>query len=209
MKLTKYEHACFTIEKNNQILVVDPGEFATDFITPTNVVAIVITHGHADHLDHDQITAIIDKNQDALIIGCEDVTSKIEVFETKTVTSGEHFTVGNFDLEFFGGTHALIHKSIPLVGNLGVLINDLLYYPGDSFTLPSKAVDTLAIPAAAPWMRVGEAMDFLMTVHPRFVFPTHDAILSAEGKAITDSLLGKMAKECGSEYKRIDSPLEI
>ena len=25
MKLTKYEHACFTVEKDGKLLVVDPG----------------------------------------------------------------------------------------------------------------------------------------------------------------------------------------
>lgn len=209
MKLTKYEHACFTIEKDNQVLVVDPGNFSADFLPPENVVAIVITHQHGDHFDQEQIAAIIDKNPDASIISVGDVTPKIEVFETKTVQAGDKITVGLFDLEFFGGTHALIHESIPPIANVGVLINDLLYYPGDSFTIPAKPVDTLAIPAAAPWMKIGEAMDFLTAVQPRLAFPTHDAILSAQGKELADALLGMTAEKCGTEYKRLTSPLEI
>jgi L-ascorbate metabolism protein UlaG (beta-lactamase superfamily) len=48
MQLTKYEHACFTVEKDGQLLVVDPGNFTTDFIAPEHVVGIVITHSHQE-----------------------------------------------------------------------------------------------------------------------------------------------------------------
>jgi L-ascorbate metabolism protein UlaG (beta-lactamase superfamily) len=56
MKLTKYEHACFTVEKDDQVLVVDPGSFSSDFIAPAGVVAIVVTHEHGDNFDPEQIT---------------------------------------------------------------------------------------------------------------------------------------------------------
>ena len=209
MKITKYEHSCFTAEKDGQILVVDPGGFTTDFITPENVIGIVITHEHGDHFDHEQIEAIIDKNPDAVIIAHESITSKIEVFETRSVSAGETITIGPFNLEFFGGHHALIHESMPGIANLGVMINELLYYPGDSFTLPQKSVDALAIPASAPWMKMSEAMDFLAAVKPRFAFPTHDAILSDVGKGLSDRLLGNIASENGIEYKRLETPVEI
>lgn len=209
VKLTKYEHACFTVEKNNQVLVVDPGGFTTDFITPENVVGIVVTHEHGDHFDHEQITAIIDKNPDAIIIGHESITSKIDVFETKSVASGDIIDLGEFELEFFGGEHALIHISKPVVANLGVMINELLYFPGDSFTLPMKPVDTLAIPAGAPWMKISEAMEFLVAVNPRFAFPTHDAILSESGKELSDQWIGGIANTSGTEYKRLEAPIEI
>lgn len=209
MKITKYEHACFTAEKNGQILVVDPGAFTTDFIPPENVIAIVITHEHSDHFDHEQLAAIIDKNPDAVIVGHASITSKIEVFETREVSAGEKLTIGEFDLEFFGGEHALIHISKPIVANLGVMVNDLLYFPGDSFTLPHKPVDTLAVPVSAPWMKMAEAMDFLVDVHPRFAFPTHDAILSGSGKQLSDVWLDGIAAANNIEYKRLENPIEI
>jgi L-ascorbate metabolism protein UlaG (beta-lactamase superfamily) len=209
MKITKYEHACFTAEKDGQILVVDPGAFTTDFLSPENVVGVVITHEHADHFDHEQLEAIIDKNPEAVIIGHASITSKIEAFETRQVNAGDKLTVGEFDLEFFGGEHALIHESKPIVANLGVMINELLYFPGDSFTLPNKPVDTLAVPASAPWMKMSEAMDFLVALHPRFAFPTHDAILSNSGKGLSDVWLGGIAADNGIEYKRLESPIEI
>lgn len=209
MKLTKYAHACFTLEEDGWILVVDPGGLSVDFLPPENVVAIVITHEHFDHLDHDQLAGIIDKNPDAIIISHEAVTSKIETFQTQSVSPGETTTVGPFTLSFHGGTHAVIHSSVPTVANLGVIINELLYYPGDSFTLPGVPVDTLAIPASAPWMKIGEAMDFLTTVKPRLAFPTHDAMLSDAGKESSDAWLVRAADTCGTEYKRLSDTIEI
>jgi L-ascorbate metabolism protein UlaG (beta-lactamase superfamily) len=211
MKLTKYEHACFTAEQDGQLLVVDPGGFTTDFIAPSGVIGIVVTHEHGDHFDHDQIASIIDKNPDAVVIGHPDVVSQIEAFETRAVNAGDTSDIGPFHLVFRGGQHALIHSSIPVIANLGVLINDLLYYPGDSFVLPGVSVDTLALalPAGAPWMKTGEAMDFLLAITPRLVFPTHDAFLSDAGKAQADRLLGDIARQNGIEYARLTDPIDL
>lgn len=209
MRLTKYEHACFTVEKDGQFLIVDPGNLSTDFISPENVVAIVITHEHGDHFDHDQLAGIIDKNPDAIIVSHPDIISKIEVFETKPVQAGDALTVGPFSLEFFGGQHAIIHPSIPPVVNLAVLINDLIYYPGDAFTLPFRPVDTLALPTGAPWMKLSEAMDFLVEVKPRFAFSTHDNLYSTNGSSIIDRILTGIATAHDIEYARLKDPIEI
>lgn len=209
MKLTKYNHACFSLEKNGKLLIIDPGNFSTDFIAPNNVVGIVITHSHADHFDPEQIAAIIDKNPEAIIISNQEVTSLIEAFTTQTVKAEDRITVEPFTLEFFGGLHEMIHRNIPLIANLAVMIDDLLYYGGDSYALPKKPVDTLALPAGAPWLKIGEAMDYLIAINPRLAFPTHDAVLSDEGKELADRLLLATAERYAIEYKRLEAPVEI
>lgn len=211
MKLTKYAHACFTVEQDGQLLVVDPGNFSNDFVARDNVVAVVITHEHGDHSDADKLAAIMNKNPQAIIFAHPSITATLpRKYLTKSVQAGSGVTVGPFTLEFFGGQHALIHASIPAIPNLGVMINNTLYYPGDSFSLPGDhRVDVLALPAAAPWMKLGEAMDFLATVKPRLAFPTHDALLSDAGKSIADRLLLTVAKQGGSDYRRLTEPLEL
>lgn len=209
MKLTKYTHACVTLEIDSKMLVIDPGSFSSDFIPPAGIVGIVITHEHGDHLDSELIAACIDKNPDAIIVGPESVTAKIEAFTTKTVVAGDHLTIGAFDLQFFGGEHAEIHRSIPVIPNLAVMVNDLFYYAGDSYTLPQVPVDALAVPAGAPWLKIGEAMDYLAAIKPRLAFPTHDAVLSDMGKSFADTLLGAHANRYGIEYRRLDAPVEL
>lgn len=209
MKLTKYRHACFTVEKDGKVLVVDPGGFSTDFIAPENVIAVVITHEHPDHFDAEHLAEIMDKNPEATIFAPHSISDKLEAFNHQAVDPSEAIDVAPFSLTFHGGQHAAIHEDIPRIENVGVLINDLLYYPGDSFVLPGKSVDTLLLPASAPWMKIGEAMNFLGAVKPRLAVPTHDAILSVEGQEIADRLLGGAAETIGCEYTRLEAPIEI
>lgn len=214
MKITKYEHACFTVEHQGKLLVVDPGAYTTDLAAPENVVAIVVTHEHADHFDVAALGAIIAHNPDAVVIAHGDITRQFgannETLPYKTVTSGDEVKVGPFDLRFFGGEHATIHPDIPQIANLGLLINDTIFYPGDSFVDPGVQVKVLALPVAAPWLKISESIDYLLAVKPSIVFPTHDAILSKAGKGLPDTMIPPFAEKVGATFKRIDdAPLEI
>jgi L-ascorbate metabolism protein UlaG (beta-lactamase superfamily) len=209
MKLTKFEHACFTVEKDGQVVVVDPGAFTMDFVVPENVVAIVVTHEHQDHFEPAKLHAIMDKNPNAKIYAHVDVTSQMQDLPAVAVDAGEVVEIGDFKLEFFGGKHALIHPSMPIAANLGVMINDSIYHPGDSFTLPNKPVDVLALPVGAPWLKISEAIDFLNTVKPQIVFPTHDAILSEIGKGLADRIVPMLNTNATGKYQRIDGSIDI
>lgn len=208
MKLTKYEHACFTIEHDGKILIVDPGVYTSNLNTPENVSGVVVTHEHADHFDSSALGAIIAHNPDAVIIGPPSVTKQIEgALPTQTVHGGDTVHLESFQLRFFGDTHATIHESIPIIANVGVLINDTVFYPGDNFTTPGVEVDTLALPVAAPWLKISEVIDYIETIQPRFIFPTHDAILSDKGKVLVDQILSPFAEKSDAHYQRIDGKI--
>lgn len=204
MELTKYEHACFTLEKDGKCIVIDPGSLTTDLSISENIIAVIITHNHEDHFNEEQIAQIISKNPTALVIGPGEVTSQLSGYETRTVHSGDSFAVEGFDLDFYGDNHAVIHPDVPVTQNVGVLIEDRIYYPGDSFTMPEKSVDTLALPVAAPWLKIDDVIEYMKSIGARFTFPTHDAILSPAGKHIVDSMLGHFAEAAETEYRRID-----
>lgn len=206
MKLTKYEHACITVEKDGQLLVIDPGGWTTDLGVPGNVCAVVVTHEHGDHFDTTALGAIAAHNPDAVVIAHQAITRQLDAaLPSRTVAAGDAITAGPFNLQFVGGRHAVIHPNIPGVANLGVIVDGKLYYPGDSFTvLDHRTIDTLALPASAPWLKISETMDFLAAIRPRLAFPTHDAILSPTGKALVDRLLQASADSSGTRYQRID-----
>lgn len=203
MHLTKYEHACFVFEKDDASVVVDPGVLTTDLVIPENVAAIVITHEHADHFDKGLVASIQAKNPAAVVVGPGAVTSQVNG-ETRTVKGGDNFTVQGIELEFFGDTHEPIHRTRPAVQNVGVLIEERVYYPGDSFTVPEKSVDVLAVPVGGPWLKVGETIDFMLAVAPRFAFPTHDAVLSRDGQGFSDANVASFADAEDIEFTRID-----
>jgi L-ascorbate metabolism protein UlaG (beta-lactamase superfamily) len=204
MKLTKYGHACFTLEKDGQTLVIDPGQFTRDFTPSDTIAGIIVTHEHGDHFDPDVLANIYGKNPNSLLISTQEVIDKMPDHLSQLAQPGQKLTVGPFMLEFFGAKHAIIHDTLPIVDNFGVLINDDVYFPGDSFTLLNRPVDVLALPVSAPWLKISEAMDFFITVKPLLAFPTHDAILSDIGKNLVDDRMTGVAKDLGTEYRRID-----
>ena len=181
MKVTKYEHSTLLVSIGDDNLIVDPGIYLSlaDF---SGVLAVVITHEHQDHWSPDQLNRILERSPEARILGPAGVAKAAADFEVEVVKAGDTIEIGPFSLTFFGEKHALIHESIPVPDNVGVLINDELYYPGDSYTIPDVAVGTLAAPLGAPWLKIGEAMDFVLAVAPERAFYAHDMTLSVAGK---------------------------
>lgn len=209
MILTKYEHACFVVEKAGKKVIIDPGGFTTDLDNLNDIVAIILTHEHFDHLDIPNITRIIDENPEAKILGHSSLKDQLSDLPFQPVSVGENVTIEPFHLTFFGGEHAEIHPSIPHIANLGVMVNNSIYYPGDSFTLPNQPVDVLALPVSAPWLKLSESFDFMTSVRPKIVFPTHDALLSAAGNGLVDRMVGLFASKINARYQRLVEPIEI
>ena len=206
MKLTKFNHACFALTKNNETALVDPGNWSTDITNLPAITAVIITHEHQDHFDHSQLSRIAKKFPQATVYAHSDITQQITELPARAVAAGDYIHHGEFTFSFYGGDHAIIHPSLPPVANLGVLINQSVYYPGDSFALPDTPVKTLALPVAAPWMKISEAMDFCTNINAsELVFPTHDAILSPQGKTLADTMLGKIS----AVYQRVNESIEI
>jgi L-ascorbate metabolism protein UlaG (beta-lactamase superfamily) len=200
MKLTKYEHAALVLEKSGETLVVDPGTFTMPLTEVRNVVAVVITHEHPDHWTPEQLDRILAMSPDAKIFGPQGVALAAPAYTVTVVADGDEITVGAFDLKFFGSRHAVIHSSIPGIDNVGVMVDDTLFYPGDSFTVPPVAVDTLAVPAGAPWLKIGEVIDYVTEVKPRRSFPTHEMVLSVIGKNMANDRIATATKAGGGEF---------
>ncbi len=200
MKVTKFEHACLVITEGEHVLIIDPGSFTTPMGDIPGVVAVVITHEHADHWTDAQLERIQTLNPRVRILGPAGVTAAASGFTIESIAGGDSRDIGPFHLEFFGEKHALIHSSIPQVDNVGVFVNSTLYYAGDSFTVPEVTVDTLAVPTSAPWLKLGEAMDFVAAVKPKRSFPTHEMLLSVIGKSIANGRIEAMTAAHGGQF---------
>lgn len=200
MKLTKYEHSCLVVEKGGSSVVIDPGAYTLPLSDLLGVVAIVVTHEHADHWTAEQLHRILGNNKDARIFGPSGVASAAADFIVETVKDGDVITVEPFTLKFFGEKHAVIHASIPIVDNVAVLVDDTLYYAGDSFTVPPVEVDTLAVPVGAPWLKIGDVMDYVAAVKPRKTFPVHEAVLSVIGKNMANGRVEFVTAQGGGEF---------
>lgn len=203
MRVTKLEHAALVIEHSGDRLFVDPGKFTTPITEATGARAVVITHRHDDHWTPEQLGRIRDRSPEVRFFGPEGVVEAAAEagIEIERVAPGDEVEVGPFRLRFFGGRHAVIHPSIPVIDNVGVLVNDALYYGGDSFAVPEGVeVDVLAAPAGAPWMKIAESMDYVMAVAPRRAFPTHEMVLSRAGKDLSNARLEWATHQGGGQY---------
>lgn len=201
MRVTKHEHACLRLEDAAGTLVIDPGSFTPALTDLRDLKAVVLTHEHADHWTGEHLNRLREDFPDVPIYGPAGVVVAASGHDVIGVSPGESISVGVFALRFFGGVHAEIHSSIPLVDNVGVLVNDSFYYPGDSYAVPDGVdIDLLAAPVGAPWLRIGDAMDFVLAARPRRAFATHDLTLSAAGRDMGRARLRWAAAQSGGEF---------
>ena len=202
MRLTKYGHSCVRIERDGAVLVVDPGAFSEPEALD-GVDAVLITHEHFDHLNVDALADALGKRPSITVYTHPEVLPKLDALAgvVTTVESGQRFSAAGFDIRAYGGRHAEIHPELPRVANLGFLIDDTVYHPGDSFDVPADArVETLFVPISAPWLKLSEAVDFVRAVGPRRAYALHDCLLSDAGFLVTDR---NMATLSGCEYARL------
>lgn len=201
MKITKFEHAFLKLDLSGQQLLIDPGIYSPSLPQLENVVGIVLTHLHDDHSYLPHIQAIKQQFPQARVFGPQDVAAKLGGIACEVVTHGSHLEVGGFSLDFFGDQHQEIHRSIPLVQNVGVLVNSKLYYPGDSYTQCDYPFEVLACPSAAPWMKISDLIDYLAAVRPKRAFATHNAILNDNGHALQNNRIREIVTKHGGEFR--------
>lgn len=205
MHVTKHEHACVRLEREGKTLIIDPGTFTLPLTDLRDVVAVVITHEHPDHWTSQHLSRILETFPNIPVYGPEGVVRAAAGFDIREVSPGDKLEAGPFSLEFFGGRHAVIHESIPVIDNVGVLVNGGFYYPGDSFAVPAgREISLLAAPVGAPWLKIGEAMDFVLAVAPRQAFGTHDMTLSVVGRDMGRARLRWAVEQGGGAFLALD-----
>ncbi|AXA95670.1 MULTISPECIES: MBL fold metallo-hydrolase [unclassified Microbacterium] len=205
MRVTKHEHACLRLERDGSQLIIDPGSFTLPLQDLAGTVGVVLTHQHQDHWTPEHLGAIREHSPDVPIYGPQGVADAAADFDITVVAPGDSVSVGPFSLRFFGGRHAVIHESIPVIDNVGVLVDDEFYYPGDSFSAPDGVdVRLLAAPVGAPWLKIGEAIDFVLAVRPEHAFATHDMTLSPIGLDMHRGRLQWATEQGGGRFRPLD-----
>jgi len=204
MKLTKFQHACFVIEKDGTSVVVDPGNLTKDFIMPKHVSAVFITHEHGDHVDNQLVITILRQNPKAVLLAHESILASFKSEHAQAITVGETVDAGGISLQFIGGSHEPIDITITPPVNIGVIIENHLYYPGDSYFVPQQPITQLLLPISAPWLTIARSMDLVRALQPTHVFPTHDAILSPEGQGLIDGMILQITAGLNLSYQRIN-----
>ena len=205
MRITKFGHACVRLETDGHVIVLDPGGF-TEPEAVDGATAVLITHEHADHYSADHlrrtdapihtIAEVAEQNrQDA-----PDLAERVQV-----VAPGDQIDPG-VPTTVIGEKHAIIHPDIPGIDNSGYLFDiegTKIYHPGDALMLPGSDVDLLLLPVSAPWLKVGECIDFARGVGAPRSLAIHDKIYSDLGLGFAAKLLDGLLGD-DQEYVRIE-----
>jgi L-ascorbate metabolism protein UlaG (beta-lactamase superfamily) len=203
MQLTKYAHACVSLAGPTGTLLVDPGEW-TDPAAFDDVAAVLVTHEHFDHIDVDRLRALVPAGTTLPIFSTPAVVSALGAVgvSATAVEPGDRITAAGVSVRAVGGEHAEIWCGQPGCANVGFIIDESLYHPGDALFVPDADVQTLLLPVSGPWLKTGEAIDFTRAVGAQRTIPIHDALLSAIGLATVDRWVGTNSD---SQYLRLDA----
>ena len=206
MRLTKLGHACVRLQKDGASLVIDPGVWSgPDALT--GATAILITHEHADHLDTGAVLGALAADAglqvwtNASVAGqLADAADRVHVVSRH----GDTFSAAGFDIHVYGEKHALIHRDIPIVRNTGFAVDGEIFHPGDALTVPEDRIETLLLPANAPWLNASQMIDYAREVAPRRAYAIHDGLLNANGLGLMQNLMQAAAAPTGAAYVRLE-----
>ncbi|AXI76906.1 MBL fold metallo-hydrolase [Peterkaempfera bronchialis] len=202
MRLTKMGHACVRLEKDGQVLVIDPGGL-TEESALDGADAVLVTHEHFDHFEEERLRRALDGNPALRLWTVGAVARQLPGYGDRVavVGHGDTFTAAGFEVEAHGELHAVIHPAVPRIANTGFVVDGSVFHPGDALTVPGRPVETLLLPVHAPWSKASEVIDYVGEVKPQRAFALHDGLLQDVGLAVYARLIDAVQPE--AHYRRL------
>lgn len=176
MRITRFTQSCLLVEEGSGRILIDPSgeDSGVDF---GKLDAVLYTHEHADHFEPGLAKKFIEQGTP---VYANTSTAKLIEGQPNLVQDGQKFKAGGFEIKVI----ELLHCPMPdgSVGpqNVGYLINQKLFHPGDGKELAGLQVDYLAVPITGPDVSMRDAFDFLRQVKAKVGIPVHYDKLGAK-----------------------------
>lgn len=204
MELTKFGHACVRLEKDGRRLVIDPGGL-TDPGALEGADAVLVTHEHFDHFSEEVLRRAAAARPGLRIWTNPSVAKRLDGLGAQVTATGDGdaFDAAGFGIRVHGAWHAVIHPDVPRIPNIGFLVDEAVFHPGDALTVPDGPVGTLLLPVHAPWSTVGDLIDYVREVAPDDAYAVHDGALNDIGTAMVGGFLGESGPGVPARYHRL------
>ena len=203
MQITHLGHSAVLVETDNARILIDPGNFSDAWHGVTDLDAVLLTHQHPDHLDPQQLPALLTANPGVRVFAEPSIISKVAAGDlpslgnaAEALSAEDQEAVGDVLITAVGGQHAVIHRDLPRIGNVGYLVSSdgqpTFFHPGDAVDTAPPGVDILAVPAYGPWAAMKETVDFVRAVGALEGFPIHDGLLNERGFGLVFNRVNEM-----------------
>lgn len=203
-RLIKHAHACVELQRDEQRILVDPGDLGQE-PELAGCTAVLVSHGHFDHAGRELLEravaagiGVFGPSDLGAVVGSQTLAAGLTV-----LAPGDRRTIGGFEVEVVGGRHAPVHPERAGPENLGFLIDGRVLITGDQHPGVLVPVELLITPVDAPWLRAVDLIEYVRSIEPATVLGVHDGLLNEPGLAVADAVLQSLIAEGAGRALRL------
>lgn len=172
--------------------MTDPGVFSDEeALADTHVDILHISHIHPDHVQEDNVKALLGKNPRLQIIAPQEVIDALDEAVAEAGEAQAHgmrdggaISIDGISFRGVGSEHAEIYEDISQTENVGVIIDEQIYFTGDAFNDPVMPGDAqlkaLLFCITGPFVKLPDVLKWAMSMKPVRAIPMHEGVATPE-----------------------------